>query len=83
MSDQTIFSFLGFQIERNWIFVAVYGKRICGLSVDERRSPCARVVPSVRIFNLVYFRAEIAQNHRAVRPGQYAKGQYFYSVEHA
>src|ERR1017187_3418457 len=69
--------FRGLEIERDAFLVAVDAQEVHAFPVDERRTPGARVVALVRLLDLDDARPHVREEHRAVRPGQYA-GQ----VEH-
>lgn len=58
------------QIEGDRFLVAVHAQEIGGFRPRPGRTPATGVVAGFRAFDLDYFRTEIREQHRRVRPGQ-------------
>ncbi len=65
---------VGLEVERDRLLVAVRGQEVRGLArtllPDERRAPATRVVAPLGHLHLDDARAQVAQHHGGVRPGQ-------------
>jgi hypothetical protein len=59
------------EVERHRALVAVQPQEVRALAVAPRRSPRAGVVAAVRALDLDHIRAEIAEQHRSVGPGEH------------
>ena len=57
-------------IESDRTFIAIGGQIVGGLSADERGTPAAGLVAARVAFHLDDVRAEIPEEHAAVRPGE-------------
>src|SRR5262245_16937770 len=55
------------EIERDALFVPVDAEKVRALTLNERRSPTARVVSLSRLLDLDDARAHIGEQHRAIR----------------
>ena len=58
------------EIERERLLVAVDAEEVGALAADKGRPPRAGVVASPRLLDLDHSSSEVAQLHRAIRPGQ-------------
>jgi len=60
------------EVERHALLVAVDAHEIRALARLKGRTPAAGVVALARLFDLDHPRAEVGEEHRAVRPGEHA-----------